>query len=427
MKRTPALLAAPVALMLALTACSGGGSTSSDGAGGADGADGPVELTFWHGYTEADGDVLEQIVDDFNAAHDGEITITTEVNPWDVIDDTFLPALSAGNGPEIVAMPAERLPVYADRGAFADLTDFYAADDATPDLNAGALDMVTVDGTAYGVPTGFVPLTMFYNKALFAAADVEVPTTWDEWVAAAKALTVDQDGDGTPEQYGVVLADHATVGNGVWPTLFYGNGGAVVEDGEAVIDSPENAEALEFWRDAIAADQISPTGVDGVTGDGLYSSGRVGMYIGGPWMASISEENGIDYGIAPIPAGPEAQAASAIGVAMALTEQADQAQQAAAQEFFSYFLSREQAITWSLGSGWPPLRTDVTADEVDENPVVAALTEQAELGRPLLPGVVNSTDVLTAVDTLTQKAMAGGDVDALLAEAQTAVQAALDD
>ncbi len=423
MKRTPALLAAPVALMLALTACSGGGSPS-DGSG--DAGD-PVRLTFWHGYTEADGDVLEQVVADFNAAHDGEITITTEVNPWDVIDDTFLPALSAGNGPEIVAMPAERLPVYADRGAFVDLTDFYAGDEATPDLNAGALDMVTVDGAEYGVPTGFVPLTMFYNKTLLAAADVEVPTTWDEWVAAAKALTVDQDGDGTPEQYGVVLTDHATVGNGVWPTLFYGNGGAIVSDGRAVVDSPENAETLEFWRDAITADRISPTGVDGVTGDGLYSSGRVGMYIGGPWMASISEENGIDYGIAPVPAGPAAQAASAIGVAMALTEQADQAQQAAAQEFFSYFLAREQAVTWSLGSGWPPLRTDIAAEEVDENPVVAALTEQAELGRPLLPGVVNSTDVLTAVDALTQKALAGGDVDELLAEAQAAVQAALDE
>ncbi|GEL46753.1 sugar ABC transporter substrate-binding protein [Cellulomonas hominis] len=420
MKRTPALLAAPVCLMLALTACSGGGGSSS-------GSDGPVELTFWHGYTEADGDVLEQIVEDFNAAHDGEIAITTEVNPWDVIDDTFLPALSADNGPELVAMPAERLPVYADRGAFVDLDDFYAGDEATPDLNQGALDMVTVDGTAYGVPTGFVPLTMFYNKALFAQAGVEVPTTWDEWVAAAEALTVDQDGDGTPEQYGLVLTDHATVGNGVWPTLFYGNGGAIVEDGEAVIDSPENAETLEFWHDAIAATQLSPTGVDGIAGDGLYSSGRVGMYIGGPWMASISEENGIDYGIAPIPAGPETQAASAIGVAMALTEQADQAQQEAAQEFFRYFLAHEQAVTWSLGSGWPPLRTDVTTDEVDENPVVAALTEQAELGRPLLPGVVNSTDVLTAVDDLTQRAMAGEPVDELLAEAQTAVQAALDD
>lgn len=418
MKRTPALVVAPVALALALAACSStGGSTDSDG---------PVELTFWHGYTEADGDVLEQIVEDFNASQD-DVVVSTEVNPWAVIDDTFLPALSAGNGPQIVAMPAERLPVYADRGAFVALDDFYADDPATPDLNAGALDMVTVDGSAYGVPTGFVPLAMFYNTGLFDAAGVEVPTTWDEWVTAAEALTVDSDGDGTPEQYGLALADHATVGNGVWPTLFYGNGGAIVEDGEAVVDSPENAETLAFWRDAVAAGKISPTGVDGVTGDGLFSSGRVGMYIAGPWMSSIAEENGVDYGIAPVPAGPVAQESSAIGVAMALTEGADQAQQEAAQQFFAYFLDREQAVTWSLGSGWPPLRTDITADEVDENPVVAALTEQAELGRPLLPGVVNSTDVLTAVDALTQKAMAGGDVDALLAEAQTAIQAALDD
>lgn len=418
MKRIPALVVAPVCLALTLAACSSGGSSDSDG---------PVELTFWHGYTEADGDVLEQIVDDFNAAHDGEITITTQVNPWDVIDDTFLPALSADNGPEIVAMPAERLPVYADRGAFVELDDFYADDEATPDLNAGALDMVTVDGTAYGVPTGFVPLTMFYNKALLDAAGVAVPTTWDEWVAAARALTVDENGDGTPEQYGLALADHATVGNGVWPTLFYGNGGAVVEDGKAVVDSPENAETLEFWHDAVTAGKISPTGVDGVSGDSLFSSGRVAMYVGGPWMATVSEENGIDYGIAPIPAGPEEQAASAIGVSMALTRQADQAQQEAAQEFFSYFLSREESVAWALGSGWPPLRTDITADEVDENPVVAALTEQAELGRPLLPGVVNSTDVLTAVDDLTQRAMAGEPVDELLAQAQTAIQAALDD
>jgi multiple sugar transport system substrate-binding protein len=35
--------------------------------------------------------------------------------------------------------------------------------------------------------------------------------------------------------------------------------------------------------------------------------------------------------------------------------------------------------------------------------------------------------VLTAVDNLTQRAMAGEPVDALLAEAQTAIQSALDD
>ncbi|WP_291052252.1 ABC transporter substrate-binding protein [Herbiconiux sp.] len=407
---------------LGLAACSSGSdsaSTSGD----------PVTLTFWHGYTEADGDVLEGIVDDFNAAHD-DVKIETEVKTWAVIDDTLLTALSADQGPDIVAMPAERLPVYASKGAFADLTDFYADDASnTSELNPQAVAMETVDGTPYGVPTGFVPLSVFYNKALFAAAGItEFPTTWDEWVADAKKLTVDQNGDGTPEQYGMVLPDHATVANGVWPSLFYGNGGDVVEDGTtAVIDSPENAETLEYWSKAVIDDKISPTGVDGVKADELFSSGKVAMTIGGPWMASIAKDNAIDYGIAAIPAGPKQQAASAIGVSMGITAQADDAKAAAAKEFFSYFFEPEVATAWSLGSGWPPLRTDIPASDVADNPTVAALTEIAGTSRALLPGVVNSSDVLAEMDVATQKALAGGDVPSLLGDAQAAIQSTLDE
>ncbi|GAA2225747.1 ABC transporter substrate-binding protein [Herbiconiux moechotypicola] len=406
---------------LALSACSADSGSPS--------GDGPVELTFWHGYTEADGDVLQGIVDDFNASHD-DVEITTEVKTWAVIDDTLLTALTADEGPDIVAMPGERLPVYASKGAFADLTDFYADPDSnTAELNPQAVEMETVVGTPYGVPTGFVPLAVYYNKALFASAGVtEFPTTWDEWVAAAKQLTVDENGDGTPEQYGMVLPDHATVANGVWPSLFYGNGGDIVADGtDAVIDSPENAETLEYWSKAVADDKISPTGVDGVGADELFSSGKVAMTIGGPWMASIATENDIDYGIAAIPAGPVDQAASAIGVSMAITAQADDAKVAAAKEFFSYFFEPEVATAWSLGSGWPPLRTDIPAADVESNPTVAALTAISDTSRALLPGVVNSSDVLTEVDVVTQKALAGGDVPELLGEAQTAIQAALDD
>ncbi|SDC97586.1 ABC transporter substrate-binding protein [Glycomyces harbinensis] len=394
--------------------------------GGDDG--GPVELTFWHGYSEADGDVLEGIVDDFNASHD-DITIDTELKTWDSIDDTLLTALSAGEGPGLVAMPAERLPVYAAKGAFASLDDFYADEASnTANLVPGAAAMEEVEGEKFGVPSGFVPLAVYYNTALFEAGGVSAfPQTWDEWVAASKQLTVDEDGDGTPEQYGVVLPDHATVANGLWPSLFYGNGGDIVDGEDAVIDSPENAETLEFWSDAIAADQISPTGVDGIGADELFSGGKAAMTVGGPWMASIAEENGIDYAIAPIPAGPAEQAASAIGVSMAVTVDTSSAEQAAAEEFLSFFLSEENSVKWSLGSGWPPLRTDVPAEAVAENPVVASLTEIAETGRPLLPGVVNSVDVLSAIDELTQKAVAGEDVDTLLGEAQAEIQAALDD
>jgi multiple sugar transport system substrate-binding protein len=418
MTRTRILLGSGVAaLALIATGCSAG-----------DDAGGPVELTFWHGYTEADGDVLEGIVDDFNASQD-DISITTEVKTWASIDDSLLTALSAGEGPDIVAMPAERLPVYADKGAFQELDDFYASEDSnTANLVEGAVSMTEVDGAKYGVPTGFVPLAVYYNTALFETAGVTgFPQTWDEWVATSQQLTVDENGDGTPEQYGTVLPDHATVANGLWPSLFYGNGGNIVEDGQAVIDSPENAETLEFWRNAIVDEQISPTGVDGIGADELFSAGKAAMTVGGPWMASIADENGIAYEIAPIPAGPVEQASSAIGVTMSVTADTSDDEQAAAEEFFAYFLNDDNSIAWSLGSGWPPLRSDIPAEAVAENPVVVSLSEIASTGRPLLPGVVNSVDVLAAVDELTQRAVAGEDIDALLAEAQTEIQSALDD
>ena len=420
MKRTLALTGFGVAAVLALAGCTGG-DAGDDG-------DGPVELTFWHGYTEADGDVLQQIVDDFNASQD-DVEITTEVKTWAVIDDTLLPALSADEGPDIVAMPAERLPVYADRGAFVDLADWYDSDDSNTDaLNPQAVAMVTVDGAPYGVPTGFVPLSVFYNKALFTAAGItEFPQTWDEWRAAAEQLTVDADGDGTPEQYGLALPDHDTVANGLWPTLFYGAGGDIVEDGStAVIDSDENREALDYWVSAIRDGKISPTGLDGIGADELFSSGKAAMHVGGPWMASIATDSGIDYGIAAVPAGPEAQAASAIGVAMGVTAQAGEAEAEGAEAFFAYFFDPDVATQWSLGSGWPPLRTDIPADAVADNPTVVALTEIAPTSRALLPGVVNSVDVLDAVDDLTQRAVAGEDLDELLTAAQGEIQSALE-
>ncbi|MCA0295538.1 MAG: ABC transporter substrate-binding protein [Actinobacteria bacterium] len=420
MKKLLATLAVGLSASLALAGCSASTGTTPTSSG-------PVTLTFWHGYTEADGKVLDKIVEDFNKSQTG-ITINTTTKTWAVIGDTLLPALTAKQGPDIVAMPAENLPVYAAKGAFAKLDDFYASDATrSAALRPAAVEMEKVNGSYYGVPTGFVPLSVIYNKTLFEKAGVaSFPTTWDEWVAASKKLTVDKNGDGTPEQYGLALPDHGTVGNGVWPSLFYGNGGGLVDGSTSVLNSAENVETLTYWANAVKNDKISPTGLDGVASDKLFSSGKAAMEVGGPWMASVATENKIDYGVAAIPAGPKGSAASAIGISAAVTSQADPAKQAAAKKFFDYFFTREVATEWSLGSGWPPLRTDIDASALSSNPLVATLTELVPDARPLLPGVANSTDVLAAMDEATQKALAGGVPADLLATASTQVQQALD-
>jgi multiple sugar transport system substrate-binding protein len=412
MKKLLTTLAVVAGASLALAGCSAT-SGSSDNSG-------PVTLTFWHGYTEADGKVLDAIVEDFNKSQKN-ITIKTTTKTWAVIGDTLLPALSAKKGPDIVAVPAETLPVYATKGAFAKLDDFYSGDIKNAHLNPSAVQMEKVAGAYYGVPTGFVPLSVIYNKTLFQKAGIaSFPTTWDEWVTDAKKLT-----DASTGQYGLALPDHATVGNGVWASLFYGNGGGIVDGSTSVVDSAANEQTLSYWAKAVTQDKISPTGLDGVGSDKLFSSGKAAMEVGGPWMAGVAEANKIDYGIAAIPAGPKASASSAIGISAAITAQADPAKQAAAKKFFDYFFTKEVATKWSLGSGWPPLRTDIPASAVSANPVVEALTTIAGDARPLLPGIANSTDVLAAVDEATQKALAGGDPHQLLKDASTTVQQAL--
>ena len=419
MKRTVAAAGALALASALLAGCGSSGDTEASTDGG------PVNLTFWHGYTAADGTKLNEIIDQFNTSQ-SKVKVSYQVKTWAVIGDTLLPALSAKKGPQLVAMPSEQLPVYAGKGAFADLDAYYSSSPEAAKISPEAVKLGEVEGKKYAVPTGFVPLSVVYNKTMFAKAGIkEFPTTWDQWVADAKKLTVDQDGDGTPEQYGLALPDHQTVANGVWASLFAGNGGSIAEGTEAALDSPQNVETLRFWSDAVIKDRISPTGLDGIKADGLFSAGKAAMEIGGPWMAGVATENKIDYGLAPIPAGPVAQVSSAIGVSMGVTAQATEAERAAATAFFDYFFSRDVAAKWSLGSGWPPLRTDVPADAVSGNPVVAALTKMAPSARPLLPGVVNSTDVLAAVDEATQRALAGEDPAAALAAAQPKVAEAL--
>jgi multiple sugar transport system substrate-binding protein len=410
---------AVIGTTIALAGCSSSGATSTASTG-------TIKLSFWEGYTASDGVELQKLVKQFNASQK-QIQITMHTKTWAVIGSTVLPALAAKNGPDILASPPDVMTVYASQGVLQPLTDFYSkSSNDTASINQSALQMSELKGTNYAVPLGFVPLTMFYNKAEFATAGITTfPKTWDEWIADAKKLTI-QTGTGTPSQYGLALPDHQTVGNGVWTSLFESGGGDVIKNGnDVVINSAANKATLSFFTNAVTQDHISPIGLSGIDADNLFTAGKAAMEAGGPWLAGSCTASKIDCGIAPIPAGPSGVAESGIGVTAGVTSQASPAKKAAAETFFAWFFKHNQSVAWALGSGWPPLNTTVSASEVSANSEVQELTEQSKYTRPLLPGVVNQVDVITALDTLTQKAFAGGDIPSLLSQAEASMKTAV--
>ena len=79
------------------------------------------------------------------------------------------------------------------------------------------------------LPQNISSLVVYYNQDLFTAAGVAYPPdswAWDEFLAMARALTLDTDGDGQVDQYGL----------GVEPSLYrlaafiWQNGGPLVDD-----------------------------------------------------------------------------------------------------------------------------------------------------------------------------------------------------
>lgn len=109
-----------VGLGATVAACSSGSPSPSGTSRG-----GVVDLTFWNGFTGGDGPVMQDLVDRFNAEHDGvDVTMTTM--EWADFHAKLPAALTSGQGPHIAIQHLDSLPTSAARGLLLPLDDLAA-------------------------------------------------------------------------------------------------------------------------------------------------------------------------------------------------------------------------------------------------------------------------------------------------------------
>ena len=408
--RTVAALAVGALGMVAVAAC---GAPQSD--------DGRTVVQVWHGFTEADGTVVQEIADDFNASQD-DYRVEVEVNPWNVISDKLMPAVKAGNGPDLVVQGVDTGQGYVNRGVFQSLEDFY--DDPANETDTyydHVVDYGVFDGEHYAVPMGYAPYGIWFNKKMFAEAGVtEPPKTWDEMFDLARRLTVDENGDGKPEIYGLSMADKAAT---FLPWWLAADGGTVYDGGEVTLDSPANVATLERWRQAYA-EGWGPTNVSLPEAVDLFKAGKAAMVPIGPWMIGIADSVDLDVGVFEMPSGTEKVSAPAAANYWWLTEQAQGATKSGAYDFMRYFNSHESQVRWGLEANYPPNRTDIGADELAKNPYVATMQSFVPHTDIPLAGIPEGiTDINAELDTLSVHVTqgSGGDVGTLTRETDDAI------
>ena len=333
-------------------------------------------ITFWNGFTGTDGDVLKEIVAEYNATNTLNVEIQVEIMSWDSLYQKLATALPVGEGPDIIAYNTEYIASYAESGALAVINDLYE----TGGMDAKAIpaameENLKYNGEYYGVPCNMATL-LYYNKDLFAAAGLDPeapPTTWDELESAALALTKEVDGE---QQYGFGMATNNTIQ--MWPIMIWAGGGDFIgEDGKSVFNSKENVDTITRWSKLIKEDGIAPAVMTGADIDNLFAAGKLGMYFCGPWATGTFDAAGINYGLAACPAGPAGPATLGTGVAMVMT--ADSKNKDGVYDFFKYWNSTEAQVKWSLDVGYPLTNTTVSSDSrLAANPNIAAFSDAGE-------------------------------------------------
>lgn len=420
---TGAGIATTVAVVM-LAACSSGGGepTSSSGGGSPSGGSGEVTtITFWNSYTSSDRPAVEELVRRFNDSQD-QYQVDMTIQPNDVLSDTLLPAYNAGEGPTIVTIDASLVPAYVEQGVFQPVDDFYDGAVSADVLPKASLDATTYDGKQWGVPFGATPTMLYWNKALFAAAGLDAaPTTMDEMADDAVALT-----DAGKGQYGIAIPDREAPST--WAVLLWSNGGGIVSEdrSHSTFGDPESVEAVTRWSGLMRDQGISPIGMNGVEGDTLFGAGKAAMLINGPWASTGFKEAGIDFGIAPVPAGSATQTSVAISTNVHLNAKATDAEKAAAYAFLEFWNSVESQTYWAVQTGYPPNRSDVDPATLAENPTAQAYAaktnSQFYLGGLAKYAQIDSDVVIPTIQRITN---GEGDPAQLMSDASAQIDALL--
>ena len=144
-------------------------------------------ITMWHVATDGDsfGPVLQPAIEAFNERRSDFTIVATEIDN-DPFKTQFQIASSAGEQPDVFqTWGGGGLKAFADAGIAAPIPELAGETLFIP----GALAASTFDGQNYAFPMKLAAVVLWTNDALFEEYAVEIPETWDQFLAACEAFS----------------------------------------------------------------------------------------------------------------------------------------------------------------------------------------------------------------------------------------------
>ena len=395
--------------------------------------DGDVEVLTY--FSSALGDqFLAEILEEYEASSGATVNIG-EID-HEQYKTLILVQLAGGNPPDVLTdWAGARTAFKVGNGSLAPIDDMWEANELDAVFPAAMVESAaTYDGSKYLIPFGYHVAGMFYNVDTLAEAGVDVPTTWDELIAAC----------GTLNEAGITPIAIGSMNR--WPAQFWFDylllrtAGpeyrASLMAGEASYEDAEVVAAMEMWAEAAAAGCFTndANAFDWTDAAADVASGEAAMNLMGTWITGTFA--GMDPPLEPItgydffefptidPDIPNAVVGPVDGFAVA----AEAKNLEGGKALLAFLTDPEVQTTWALGQGAIP--PNVNSDTSALNDVMKKALDVANAASSFNFNYDLSTAPAPSEIGLDMfaKFMAdpGQDIAALLAETQSLVQAAFE-
>lgn len=342
MKKTMKSIAAS-ALCLAMigssfTGCSGGGSTKT---GAAAAAAQPAKLELFSTKSE-NKKIMQSLVDEFQAKNPGvTITITCPNEAKTVLRTR----LTKNDIPDIVAMGGDStFTELQTAGILEDLSNEPYAASIQDSYKKMVYDVQKdKEEKMYGVPYATNASGVLYNADLFKKAGVEVPKTWDEFIAVCKKL---QDAGITPFEFTLkdawcCLPPWNSMAPDLQPANFTSDRLA-----KKTTFAATHQEIAQKYLELLKYAQKDYMGTTYDDGNKAFAQGKAAMMINGNWAISEFKKTNKDINVDlfALPASNDASknyVTSGVDVLFAINK--DSKGKDAAKKFVSFMIEKESA------------------------------------------------------------------------------------
>jgi len=277
---------------------------SSPAGGGSGNNRTPVTITVWDYYGTSTP--VKPALAGFKRKYPW-ITVNYQALDWNTISTKFTVAVSSGVAPDLATLDMTWIPAYAATGLLMDLSKVSGntlnGKPVKDQYSAAQLSAMSFDGRTVTMLFDEDCYALYYRRDIFRKKGISVPTNWEEFRAAARAMAEKSNGSSKPNKY-LMEVDPDTFH---YASYLYQNDGAILNPAntKAVFNSPQGVQALEYYKGFLD----DGTGIYWGPGQGDrlagLNSGAIGMFEDGPYYMGIMRDSAAklsgEWGIAIAP------------------------------------------------------------------------------------------------------------------------------